>query len=196
MNDTIAPLFSPLQMADAPERSKQILKSYEKSSGFIPNLIAKLANNPTVLQGYLALEDVYSKGSFTPSERQIILLATSVENKCNYCTTVHSTIAMSFLYTSSTIVAAVLNGTPVPDAKLDSLVTLVREIVRERGHVKDKTIQDFIASGYQREQVMELLLGIALKTISNYLDHISPTPVDEAFASGHNQPTPQGWPRL
>jgi hypothetical protein len=61
-------------------------------------------------------------------------------------------------------------------------VTLVRELVRERGYAKDKTIQKFLAAGYKKDQVMELLLGTALKTISNYLDHISPVPVDPAFA--------------
>ena len=80
------------------------------------------------------------------------------------------------------VVAAVHNNTPVPDAKLNALVTLVRELVRERGYAKEKTIQKFLAAGYQKEQVMELLLGIALKTISNYLDHISPTPLDHALA--------------
>jgi alkylhydroperoxidase family enzyme len=71
----------------------------------------------------------------------------------------------------------------VPDAKLSALVTLVKELVRERGYAKDETIQKFLAAGYKKEQVMELLLGIALKTISNYVDHISPTPVDPAFAT-------------
>jgi alkylhydroperoxidase family enzyme len=108
-------------------------------------------------------------------------LATSVENDCNYCTAAHSTIAQSFLHTSSKVVAAVLNGQPVPDTKLNALVALVTEIVRQRGNVKDETLQKFIAVGYKKEQVMELLLGIALKTISNYLDHICPTTIDQVF---------------
>ena len=62
-------------------------------------------------------------------------------------------------------------------------MTLVRELVRERGYAKEMTIQKFLAAGYKKEQVMELLLGIALKTISNYLDHVSPTPLDHAVAS-------------
>jgi hypothetical protein len=61
-------------------------------------------------------------------------------------------------------------------------VTLVRELVRERGYAKEKTIRKFLTAGYKKEQVMELLLGIALKTISNYLEHISPTPFDHRVA--------------
>jgi alkylhydroperoxidase family enzyme len=86
------------------------------------------------------------------------------------------------LHVQPVLVAAIRNSTPVPDAKLNALVNLVRELVRERGYGKDETIRKFLAAGYKKEQVMELLLGIALKTISNYLDHISPAPVDQAFA--------------
>jgi alkylhydroperoxidase family enzyme len=106
-----------------------------------------------------------------------------VENHCNYCAAAHSTIAKGALHTPAEVVAAVRDNTPVPDAKLNAIVNLVRELVRERGYAKDKTIQKFLAAGYKKDQAMELLLGIALKTISNYLDHISPTPVDPAFAA-------------
>ena len=64
---------------------------------------------------------------------------------------------------------------PVPDAKLNALVTLVK-VVRERGYAKQGTIQNFLAAGYQKEQVMELLVSMAQKTISDYVDYISPTP--------------------
>jgi AhpD family alkylhydroperoxidase len=125
---------------------------------------------------------VFEKGSFTPRERQIILLAASVENNCNYCAAAHSQIAKALLRTPAEVIAAVQNNTPVPDAKLNALVNLVKELVRERGYAKEKSIQKFLAAGYKKEQVMELLLGIALKTISNYLDHISPTPLDRTLA--------------
>jgi hypothetical protein len=63
------------------------------------------------------------------------------------------------------------------------VVRRVKKLVRGRGHARQETIQNFIAAGYLKEQVMELLIDIALKTLSNYLDHISPVPVDQAFAA-------------
>jgi uncharacterized peroxidase-related enzyme len=173
--------FTPLTVATAPEASRPMMEKVQKSLGFIPNLLAIFATNPTVLEGYLALGAVFEKGSFTPREQQIILLAASVENNCNYCATAHSQIAKA-LRTPAEVIAAVQNEMPVPDAKLNALVTLVRELVRERGYAKEKSIQKFLAAGYKKNQVMELLLGIALKTISNYLDHISPTPLDHLVA--------------
>jgi hypothetical protein len=84
------------------------------------------------------------------------------------------------LHTPADVVAAVRNNTLVPDTKLNALVTPVNELVRERGYAKYETIQNFPSVRYKRVQIMELLLGIALKSISNYLDHISPAPLDEA----------------
>ena len=182
MSTTTDALFRPLNIATAPEASRPLLEKVQKSLGFIPNLMAIFANDAIALEGYLALAAVFEKGSFAPRERQIILVAASVENNCNYCAAAHSQIADTLLRTSAEVIAAVHNNTPVPDAKLNALVTLVRELVRERGYAKDETIQKFLAAGYKKEQVMELLLGIALKTISNYLDHISPLPLRETFA--------------
>jgi uncharacterized peroxidase-related enzyme len=184
LSTTTETLFAPLTIRTAPEASRPALENIQKSLGFIPNMMAIFANNPAVLRGYLALGAAFEKGSFTPRERQIILLAASVENHCNYCVAAHSTIAKGALQTPAEVVAAVRDNAPVPDAKLNALVTLVRELVRERGYVKDKTIQKFLAAGYKKDQVMELLLGVALKTISNCVDHISPAPVDPAFAAG------------
>ena len=175
------PLFAPQTIATAPDTSKPILEQIQKSYGFIPNLMAIFANSPTVLQGYLALDAIWEKGSFPPRERQLILLAASVES--DYCAAAHSVIAKGALHAPAEVVTAIRNNTPVPDAKLNALIALVKEIVRERGYASEETIQRFIAAGYRKEQVMELLIGIALKTISNYLDHISSAPIDQAFAA-------------
>lgn len=122
----------------------------QKSLGFIPNLMAIFPNKALVLEGYLALGALFEKGSFTPSERQIILLAGSVVNNCNYCAAAHSQIAKTLLRVPAEVIAAVQNNTPVPDAKLNALVNLAKELVRERGYAKEKTIQNFLAAGYKK----------------------------------------------
>src|SRR5882672_5668098 len=121
MSTATETLFAPLTIATAPEASKPVLETIQSSFGFIPNLMAIFANNPTVLQGYLALDSFYERGSFTPEERQLILLAASVENHCNYCVAAHSTIAKGALQTPAEVVAAIRNNKPVPDKKLNAL---------------------------------------------------------------------------
>ena len=112
ISTTTDTLFEPLTVATAPEASRPMLEKVQKSLGFIPNLMAIFANNATVLEGYLALSAVFEKGSFTPRERQIILLAASAENNCNYRAAVHSQIAKTLLRTPAEVAAAIQNNTP------------------------------------------------------------------------------------
>jgi AhpD family alkylhydroperoxidase len=108
------PLFAPQTIATAPDATKPILEQIKKSYGFIPNLMAIFANSPTVLEGYLALDSIWEKSSFPPRERQLILLAASVENHCDYCAAAHSAIAKGALHTPEEVVAAIRNNTRFP----------------------------------------------------------------------------------
>lgn len=183
MMSTKSSLFAPLGVETAPEESRPLLEKIKKSFKLIPNLYGTFANSPVLLEGYLGLESVFEKGSLSAAERQLVLLAASVENDCEYCTAAHSTVLKSFLHVPAPVVSAVRSNLPLTDPKLDSLVALTREIVSKRGHVKAQTIEHFLAAGYRKDQILEVLIGVALKTISNYTDHISPNELDQAFRS-------------
>ncbi len=180
---TKAPLFTSLGLESAPEESRPILEKVQKAFKFIPNLYGAFANSPALLEGYTALETAFEKTQLSPVERQLVLLAASVENACPYCTAAHSTVLKHFLRVPPEVVAAVRSGSPVSDHKLNALVNLTQEVVSARGHVGAPTIDSFLASGYRKEQVLEVLIGVALKTISNYTDHLSPNELDQAFAA-------------
>lgn len=173
--------FSPATTETAPEGSRANLSAVAQKYGFTPNLIATMANSPALVQGYLDLDAQFNRTGFTPSERQIILLTVSSVNDCGYCIAAHSTIAKGMLKVDAVIVAAIRAGQPVADPKLNALVNLVREIIEARGHASPTTVEAFLAAGYQSEQLLELLLGVAIKTISNYLVHLSPIELDVPF---------------
>ena len=179
--NTTANLLEPLTIADAPAASKPTLEGVQKAFGFIPNLMATFANSPAMLKGYLALDAEWSKTSFTPQERTLALLAASLENECGYCIAAHSTVAKAFLKVPAEMVAAIRAGESTGNKKTDAMISLVRELVSKRGHATPETINEFLAVGYSKIQVMELLMAVAMKTISNYLDHINPSPLDAAF---------------
>jgi uncharacterized peroxidase-related enzyme len=176
-------LLQPLTLHTAPEASLPILENIQKGLGFVPNLMATFANSPTVLQGYLALDAVYEKGTFTPTERQLILLTASLVNECGYCVAAHSTIAKTLIKVPAEIIADIRANRPVSDKRLDALVRYTRELVSQRGHVSQETVQGFLEAGYTAYQAMEVLLGVALKTISNYLYGFNPATLDEAFVA-------------
>ena len=176
-------LFAPVGVETAPEKSRPLLEKIQKTFKFIPNLFGVFANSPVLLEGYLGLEGVFEKGSLSAVERQTVLLAASVENSCKYCIAAHSTLLKAFLHVPAEIVSAVRSNEPVSDPKLNALAALTKEIVSERGHVRAQVMENFLAAGYRKDQVLEVLIGVALKTMSNYLDHISPTELDQAFRS-------------
>lgn len=183
---TTASRFAPVALETASAEARPTLEKVQAKYGFIPNLMGTLANAPAVLDGYVALAGQFDQTSFTPRERQLILLTASVENDCNYCAAAHSTIAKSMLKVDADIVAAIRSASPLADAKLNALVNLVREIVTTRGHGTPATIEAFIAAGYTQPQLLEILLGVSLKVMSNYLEHLSPVEIDGAFAAEAN----------
>lgn len=166
---------------NAPEQSKPLLNAAKENFGFVPNLLGEFAESPAVLEGYLKLNEIVGKTDFTPKEQQLAILAVSIENQCHYCSAIHSTILRNQLNVSDEIVDAVRNGNSLPDRKLNVLVNYAKKAVEQRGFVDDSDIQAFLDVGYSKRQVLEINLIIALKTISNYTNHIADTPVDEAF---------------
>jgi uncharacterized peroxidase-related enzyme len=183
MSTSARPIFPQVQDEQVPAGSRLLLEKVKKAFGFIPNLFAAFSNSPTLLEGYIGLEATYSRGTLSPAERQLVLLTASVVNECEYCVAAHSTLAKGMLKVPAAVVAAVRAGQPVPDAKFDALVTLTRELVLKRGHVAATTTQAFVKAGYRNDQIGEVLIGVALKTISNYTHHLSAVQIDAAFKS-------------
>ncbi|MDX1641389.1 MAG: carboxymuconolactone decarboxylase family protein [Balneolaceae bacterium] len=161
--------------------SKPLLKAAKDSFGFVPNLLGEFAEAPAVLEGYLKLNEIVGKTSFSSKEQQLAILAVSIENECHYCSAIHSTILKNQLNADKEIVDAVRNGESVPHEKYNALVTYVRTVVKKRGVIDDSEIESFIDAGYTKQNLLEVNLIAALKTISNYTNHIANTPLDEAF---------------
>ena len=79
------------------------------------------------------------------------------------------------------ITEALRNETPLPTAKLEGLRNMTLAIVRGRGIVSEAETAAFFALGYEPRQILDIILGLAQKTISNYTNHFAKTPVDERF---------------
>lgn len=180
--DSLASLQLPVRtIDDAPAEIRDTLVAVKAKFGFVPNLLGALANVPAGVHAYLNAADAFEQSSFSPLEQQLVLLAVSAVNECDYCGAAHGTVAKAMLKADPATIAAVRSGNPLPDPRQDALVTLTREIVTRRGHVSAATLEAFLAHGYTREQVVEILLGVAQKTISNFFTHLSPIELDAAF---------------
>ena len=171
----------PLHSIDsAPDGSKAILEGANKALGFVPNLYATMAEAPALLKGYTQLSTTFDTSSLSPTERQIVLLTASFENGCDYCMAAHTAIS-GMQKVPNDVVQALRDGTPIADAKLEALRTFTRRLVQARGWAEAGDVQALLDAGYERSTVLEVVLGVGLKTMSNYLNHIAATPLDEAF---------------
>jgi len=86
------------------------------------------------------------------------------------------------------VIEAVRNGGPIADRKLEALRSFAVKAVRARGWLGDAELRAFMAAGYPQATILEVLMGVGLKTLSNYVNHVTETPLDEAFQ--HNAFTP------
>lgn len=164
----------------APDASKPFIEGARKAFGLVPNLIGLFAESPAVVEGYLGLAGAFQKSGLSALEREVVLIAASVENECHYCVAAHTTVTQAQKLDQS-VIGAVRNGGPIADAKLEALRTFATKIVRQRGFVSDADVQALLGASYTRANVLEVVLGVGLKTISNYANHIAETPLDAPF---------------
>jgi len=165
----------------APGRSAELLQQAESAFGFVPNLLGTFAEAPATLEAYMTLGKLFDQTSFSATERQVVLLAVSAWNECHYCVAAHSTIA-GMQKVPRDVVDAIRDNRPIPDPRLEALRRFTTAVVERRGWAGDEAVAEFTAAGYTQQQVLEVILGVAMKTVSNYTNHITETPLDAAFA--------------
>jgi len=163
-------------------RSAELLGKAEKAYGFIQNLLGVLAESPTALKAHLTVGQIFNESSLSPMERQVVLLAASRFNECRYCVAAHSAAA-GLQKVPTQVIDAIRNDRPIVDGKLEALRVFTTVVVEKRGWVSDADIAQFRIAGYSQAQVLEVIVGISFETLSNYVNHVADTPLDDAFSA-------------
>jgi uncharacterized peroxidase-related enzyme len=169
----------------APEASRATLESTAKKYGFVPHLYGVLAESPAAVQAYAGINKALEQSALSPVEQQVVTLTVSAANDCSYCVGAHSTVAQMVNMPADSL-AALREQRPLLDRKLNALRTLVMSILRHRGWVPEDDLEHAAKAGYTQRHVLDVLTIVALKTLSNYTNHIAHTPLDPQFA-------PQAW---
>lgn len=176
--------LSPKTIENAEPRAKAVLESAKAKLGFIPNMYAVMVNSPGLLESYQHGYALFREGSgFTPAEQEVIFLTVSRENGCDYCVAAHSFIADNMSKVPPAVTDAIRDGKPIADAKLAALSSFTRIMLESRGRPSRVDVETFLAAGYTERHILEIILAIAVKTLSNYSNHLFHTPVDAMFAS-------------
>jgi AhpD family alkylhydroperoxidase len=157
------------------------LAQVEQAWQFVPNLHRILAESPETLEGYDTLFGLVGKSTLTPAEQQVVFMSINYENECEYCMAGHSVLAKMAKLPDAAIAALRENGT-LADKRLEVLHVFTQKVVRQRGQVGDAAVAAFLAAGFTKRNVLEVVLAVATKTISNYVNHIARTPNDAFMA--------------
>ncbi|MBX9796957.1 carboxymuconolactone decarboxylase family protein [Sphingomonas sp.] len=162
----------------APEGSKALIAAQRKAWGFLPKLQATLAESPVALEAYGTLFNLVGQSTLTPVEQQVAYQAINVFHECEYCTAGHTYLSRNAGVPEDAI-QAIRSGAPIADARLQALRVFAETVARERGFAGDAAVDAFIAAGFTRANVLEVVTVIATKTISNYTNHLTHTPLED-----------------
>ncbi|GLR74126.1 carboxymuconolactone decarboxylase family protein [Aliivibrio sifiae] len=164
----------------APAKSQPILENSFKANGMLPNLHAIMAEAPGLLEGYQTLHKLFTESSFNADELTVVWQTINVEHNCTYCVPAHTGIA-HMMKVDSAITEALRNREVMPTEKLQVLHATTLLMVRNRGELSQTEMQAFFDAGFTQQQLLEIVLGMAQKVMSNYTNHIAKTPLDSAF---------------
>lgn len=172
-----------LTLSPITDDNHETLVQAKKNLGFIPNMYRNMATAPGLLETYLYGYDQFrEQSSFTPAEQELVFLTISRENGCEYCMSAHSMIADKMSGLPNEVTEAVRNDTVIDDPKLAALHEFTKTMHDRRGLPKKNEVEDFIAAGYSERHVLDIVTAIAVKTLSNYTNHLFHTEVDDVFA--------------
>ncbi|WP_422083001.1 carboxymuconolactone decarboxylase family protein [Ulvibacterium sp.] len=155
--------------------NQAIFDNLEKAVGFVPNLYATYTYSENALGNYLALQN--AKTSLKSKEKEVVNLAVSEVNNCIYCLSAHTAIGKMNGFTDEQILE-LRAGYSSFDNKLDALARLAKNITENRGGTDDEVVENFLNAGWTKENLIDTIVLVGDKTISNYLHKTTQVPVD------------------
>jgi uncharacterized peroxidase-related enzyme len=163
------------QRSEVSTGNQAIFDNLQSALGFVPNLYATFAHSETALGDYLALQN--RKSTLSGKEREIINLVVSQVNDCIYCLSAHTAVGKMQGFSEEQIIS-IRKGSTLSDAKFDALANLVRSVAVGRGKPDPATVAAFFAAGYTKANLIDVVIVIGDKIITNYLHGITEVAVD------------------
>ena len=173
-------LFQLHDQSTAPSESKQLLEKVKVSSGMIPGLYAVLAESPEALKAYVELGKIFGQSSLSDEEKTVVWQTINVEHECKFCVPAHTLVA-KLMKVDEAITNALRDKTLLPNEKLEKLREFTLILVRNRGKASEEEVSAFIEAGFTRKNILEVIVGISQKVLSNYTNYIARTPLNKEF---------------
>lgn len=178
----------PLQTADsAPPDSRPRIDRVIARNGFLPNLVAVLANAPVALETYLTVGEINARASLTLAEREVVQIIAAGIHGCEFCVSGHTALAVKAAGLGRKTVLALQQRGTTGDARLDAVADFTRAVIVSRGNVGDGELAAFLLAGFTEAQALEVVLGVSLATLCNFANNLARNDINaelQAFRPG------------
>ncbi len=171
-------MFPLFDETTAPETARPILAKTKEEFKMIPNLERTMALAPTLLESYVVSWNLFQNTSLSSIERQIVYQTANFENECDYCVPWHTLLSKQAKMPQEDI-QALRNGAKLSNSRHQELRRFTQSLIRCQGNIVQADLDAFYQAGYTPQQALEVVLGIAIKTMSNYTNSIAGTPLDK-----------------
>lgn len=174
----------PLQTVEsAPEASRPWLERSLAANGFLPNLVASLANAPTALETYLTVAEINGRSGLSLAERETVQITAAAIHGCGFCVAGHTAVALKKAQLDPQLVDAIREQRPLADARLHAVAVFAREVIATRGAVSDDALDAFRAAGFGNSNALEVVLGVSLATLCNFANNLAQNDLNPQLAA-------------
>ncbi len=167
-------------LESAPDRSKPAMQQLQSAFGMIPNLIGAMSTSPILIDSLVGLFGKVHGGSFTEAQVQIILLTDAVTNASAWAVAFHTTLALKEGIGPADV-QAIREGRLPKDSKFAALSALAKTMIEKRGHLNDEDVDRFLAAGFGKDHLLEVIAAVAASTITNYTGSITKPSLEAPF---------------
>ena len=179
MTTTEERTFTVPTRAEVSANNQGIFDNLQKGLGFVPNLYAYFSKSETALGDYLAFQN--RKSTLRAKEREVINLVTSQINGCRYCQSAHTVLGKMNGFTDEQVLE-IRKGSAPFDSKLDALVKFTASTVENRGRATEESKEAFFEAGYTEANLVDVVIVIGDKIISNYIHNLTDFEIDFPIA--------------
>ncbi|MFC4148965.1 carboxymuconolactone decarboxylase family protein [Micromonospora mangrovi] len=176
------PVFTAHTPDTAPAAARPVMAAVQRKQGHLPTAVALMAESPELLKGFLAALAVFDSTDLDPVSREVVVLTVATRNECHLCVAMH-TVTLERQGGTPELIAALRDGTELPDARLAALRRFTLAVLDHRGDVPDDELGAFLAAGWQPRHALDVVLGVGTYTISTFANRLTRAPLDPPLAA-------------
>jgi AhpD family alkylhydroperoxidase len=164
-------MFAQHTLESAPAESRPLMEDTVEHLGHLPEGVARLAESPEMLRGFLQASALFEASTLDPLAREVVVMVIAVRNGCRLCVGMH-TGRLRALGAETRLIAALRAAEPLADPRLEALRLFTLRALATTGAVPDDEIAEFLAAGYTNRNALEVVLGIGTYTMSTFANRL------------------------